>query len=130
MLFELTDNRFLAAVYAVAIGLGGCLVLMFFLSGLMGINGVHSAIAWIVGFNALLTGFNLVEKTRGRISKRIYGVLVGMVVGLGSYGAWIGVVHYLWGGWALVWTDPLVLLFVGGVCGGFGSMLACKYRDY
>ena len=130
MLFELTESLFLAAVYAVSIGVGGCLVLIIFLSGFMGMSGIHAAIPWIVGFNAALTGFNLVEKTKGRITNRIYGVLVGIAVGLGSYGAWICVVHYLRGGWALVWTDPPVLLFVGAVCGGFGSMLACKYRGY
>lgn len=116
---------------AVLAGVGGNIVLIQFLSGLMTAQTVTGLLDWIVGFNAALTGYMLVEKDRSGLPFR-RGLCIG--TGLVNTGITIFAVNYLY---QLIWDFPLIamadtviLLTVGAILGFAGGLLAEKYLKF
>jgi len=117
------------SIYAVMIGICGSILLSVFLADLLTLEAALKTIPWIVGFNAALSGFNLVEKTGARVAARRYGCLAGLVVGFAAYTILNSLAFYAIGVPVLTAKDLVILLLVGTACGGFGFLLARKYRD-
>lgn len=116
---------------AVLAGVGGNIVLIQFLSGLMTAQTVTGLLDWIVGFNAALTGYMLVEKDRSGLPFR-RGLCIG--AGLVNTGITILVVNYLyqliWGFPLIVMTDAVILLTIGAILGFAGGLLAEKHSKF
>ena len=115
-------------IYRVGVGAVGSLILVFFLMGLMSISGAVANMPWIIGFNAALTGYTILDKTRGRL-KRKWIVTLGsgalMVVTVCLCLTITGV--YLIGDYFLSAGDLVLLSVIGIVCSGLGAWLAVKY---
>ena len=115
-------------IYRVGVGVIGSLILVFFLMGLMSISGSVANMPWIIGFNAALTGYTILDKTRGRL-KRKWIVTLGsgalMVVTVCLCLTITGV--YLIGDYLLSEGDLILLSIIGISCSGLGGWLAVKY---
>lgn len=116
---------------AVLAGVGGNIVLVHFLSCLMTAQTLSGLLDWIVGFNATLTGYMLVEKDRTGLPFR-RGLCI--VAGLVNIGITIVAINYLY---QLMWDFPLIamaeaviLLTIGAISGLAGGLLAEKYLKF
>jgi hypothetical protein len=116
---------------AVLAGVGGNIVLVHFLSGLMTAQTLSGLLDWIVGFNAALTGYMLVEKDRTDLPFR-RGLCI--FAGLVNIGITIVAVNYLyqmmWDFPLIAMTDAVILLTIGAILGLAGGLLAEKYQKF
>lgn len=116
---------------AVLAGVGGNIVLIYFLSGLVTAQTLTSLLDWIVGFNTALTGYMLVEKDRAGLPLR-RGLSAG--AGLVNTGITIFVVNYLyqrmWDFSLIAMADAVILLTIGAILGLAGGLLAEKYLKF
>jgi hypothetical protein len=70
-----------AIIYSILVGMGGALILMIYLDGMLAIESLMKWIPWILGFNTAITGYSLIDRTRGRLpNQRIYAVGSGTLV--------------------------------------------------
>jgi hypothetical protein len=113
---------------AVLVGVGGNVVLICFLSSLLTAKTLTGLLDWIVGFNAALTGYMLVEKWGAGLPFR-RGLCLG--AGLINTGITLFVVNELyqrmWDFSLISTADAVMLLTIGAVLGGLGGLLAEKY---
>jgi hypothetical protein len=116
---------------AVLAGVGGNIVLIHFLGSLLNAQTLTGLLDWIVGFNAALTGYMLVEKDSSGLPFR-RGLCIG--AGLVNTGISIFAVNYLY---QLMWDFPLIamadaaiLLTIGAILGFAGGLLAEKYLKF
>ncbi len=111
-------------IYSILIGGIGSVILVVFLGGVLSPNGLNRSIPFIFGFNAAITGFSLLDKTRGRLFRhRVFAVASG--------GVMVALVCVL-----LIFTFqhglriPVYKLFIYGAIGvifsGFGAWLAIQ----
>jgi len=114
---------------AVLIGVGGNLVLFFFLLTFLHIFNAMRFVPWILAFNAASTGYLLIDKTDGRLPRRrlntaLAGALTVIVacavIGLG--------IQFLLGTWLFSAAEIGFFLLVGIGCSELGMLLAVKYR--
>ena len=123
-------NRIWQISTAIAAGTGGTLILVYFLSGLVSMETMASLLDWIVGFNTALTGYMLMDKSRGKI--RLWRWLCA---GAGLVNAVLCVVavNYIYVqmvDFPLVdRADTGILLTIGAICGALGGLLAKKYLE-
>lgn len=115
---------------AILAGACGNIILICFLSGLMGMGTMAHLRDWIVGFNAAMTGYMLVEKSGADLRFRCISAsgagLINTVLTLLA-------IDRLY---TLSLEKPLfdiadagILLAVGAICGALGGMLAKKYLE-
>jgi hypothetical protein len=115
-------------VYRIGVGTVGSLILVFFLMGLVSISGAVSFMPWSIGFNAALTGYTLLDKTRNRLKhKRIVILGAGLSVGGAACLALNVTGVYLMGDVLLSVGELIYLPLIGIACSGFGAWLAMKY---
>lgn len=115
-----------AFAYSILAGVFGALILIIFLDGVLAFELVMKLIPWILGFNAMLTGYSLIDKTRERLPyKRLYAmgsgglvvILVCLLLTLAfDYGTLV--------------TIPQLVMYgvIGVVFSGFGAWLSAKYH--
>ena len=116
---------------AVLAGVGGNIVLIYFLSGLMTAQTLSSLLDWIVGFNTALTGYMLVERDRTDMPFRR---VLCLVAGLANAGITILAANHLykmmWDFSLIAMADAVILLTIGAVLGFAGGQLAEKYLKF
>ena len=117
------------AAYGVFIGVVGTVILVLFLSGIMSLDTLLAVIPWIVGFNAAVGGYTLVERLTGRLSReRLWGAAAGLAVSaLSAVVINLAAVRYT-GGCILYSADLGILLPLGAGLGWLGAVLSGKYR--
>jgi len=115
-----------AFAYSILAGVFGALILIIFLDGVLAFEPLMKLIPWILGFNAALTGYSLIDKTRERLPyKRLYAmgsgglvvILVCLLLTLAfDYGTLV--------------TIPQLVMYgvIGVVSSGFGAWLSTKYH--
>jgi hypothetical protein len=106
----------------------GCLVLVVFLSGVFRLGGLGGVIPWIMAFNAAMTGYSLIEKTRDQLQRKHLGaVCAGAATGIVSFLALnLLFIHWI-GFFFLDFLDLLIFLGVGMAFSEMGALLAIKY---
>ena len=118
------------AGYAVCIGVGGTILVVFFLATFIHIFTVLKFIPWLIAFNAAVTGYSLIDKTQESLKhKYIAAVSAGILNVLISYIALVLIYLFLAGGYVFNKWDLLLYLIIGIVCSKVGAFLAAKYQN-
>jgi hypothetical protein len=117
-------------VYSIVIGAVGALVVVGFFTGLMSLEAIQKCMPYIIGFNAMLTGFNMIVKADNNLPyKRIYAVASGVVMVVIASVMLNMVMRRFIGGYVVYFADVMWLMAIGGVLSGLGATLAIKYLD-
>ncbi len=127
---RLADSLYGRFAYSVLAGIVGTVILVLFFSGLMGLDAISLLLPWIVGFNGAMTGFMLVDKTKGRLShRRAFSIGSGLLLVMGVYILTNLLFQYSWGVGLIGMTDLLILVPIGALLSGLGGSLAVKYDN-
>jgi hypothetical protein len=117
-------------LYSVCVGALGVVILATFFSGMLEAAAVEKLLPVIVGFNAALTAFMAVDKTRNMLVRKqtlSMGAGIAMVL-LATVG--LNILSYKWAGYRLVGIGMLaVMLVVGTVAASLGGKLCTKYLE-
>ena len=121
-------DHFVNFLHAVLIGVFGSVLLMMFFIGVVPIGTSEKLLPFIIGFNAALTGYNLVSRTKNRFKyKRLWGLMSGIVIVIIAVLILNIAFYYYTGGYFVYMADFLFLALIGGVFSWLGTILAIKY---
>jgi hypothetical protein len=110
------------------IGIFGAVLLVMFFAGVMSVEAIEKLLPFIIGFNAALTGYNLIRRTKDRLKyKRIWSAVSGIMMVAGVVLMLDIAFYYYTGGYIVYMADVLFLIFIGGVFGFLGAILAIRY---
>ncbi|MGA7145711.1 MAG: hypothetical protein WBY47_14520 [Desulfobacterales bacterium] len=113
---------------ATLIGIVGVALLVIFCAGLIRIGTIDKLLPFIIGFNAALTGYNLVRRADGRLKyKRMWSVAAGIMMAIGAVLILDIVSRYYTGGDIVYIADLLILVLIAGVFSFIGAILAIRY---
>lgn len=113
---------------ATMVGIVGAVLLVIFCAGLIRIGTINKLLPFIIGFNAALTGYNLVRRTDGRLKyKRMWCVVAGIMMAMGAVLILNIVSRYYTGGDIVYIGDLLILVVVACVFSFLGAILAIRY---
>jgi membrane-associated HD superfamily phosphohydrolase len=116
--------------YPIIVGIIGSLVLVGFFSSLMSFVTIEKLLPYIIGFNAALTGYNLIKKTDNSLKfKRIFAISSGVLMVITTAVILDLVMLHLMGSYLIYLTDAIFLIIIGGVSSGLGAILAIKYLN-
>ena len=116
--------------YPIIVGIIGSLVLVGFFSSLMSFDTIEKLLPYIIGFNAALTGYNLIKKTDNSLKfKRIRAISSGVLMVITTAVILDLVMLHLMGSYLIYLTDAIFLIIIGGVSSGLGAILAIKYLN-
>ena len=116
--------------YPIIVGIIGSLVLVGFFTSLMSLDTIQKLLPYIIGFNAALTGYNLIKKRDNSLKfERIYAISSGVLMVIITAVILDMVVYHLMGGYLIYLTDTIFLIIIGGVSSGLGAILAIKYLN-
>ena len=123
----MNHDLLLKFIYAIFIGVFGAVLLVMFFAGLMTIRTIERLLPYIIGFNAALTGYNLISKIKEHLKyKRIWSVISGIIM-VSAVVLILNIAFYHFiDGYIVDIIDFLILVPVGGVFGWLGSILAIK----
>jgi uncharacterized membrane protein len=125
-----TSDQIKPIVFSIIIGVIGSLVLVGFFSCLMSIDTIEKLLPYIIGFNAALTGYNLIKNTDNSLKlKRTYAISSGVVMVVTTAVILNLVMLHLLGSYLIYFTDAISLIIIGGVSSGLGAILAIKYLN-
>lgn len=111
-------------------GIVGTLILTGFFSGIMSLELLTMLYSMIVGFNAAIAGFMLIERTSGQIKrKKTMAAVIGTMVAMLSLLS-INTLSFQMGGFLLV-SGPLAITatLIGGIAGWAGGTIAVKHKE-
>lgn len=115
---------------AILSGVCGNLILIFFLSGLLAGDTLVNLFDWIVGFNAALTGYMLVEKNGAKLNYWRYfsagAGLVNVLITILAISQLFTLMAYIP---FMDIADLGILLTIGAICSALGGALAKKYLE-
>jgi len=116
--------------YPIIVGIIGSLVLVGFFSSLMSFVTIEKLLPYIIGFNAALTGYNLIKKADNSLKfKRIFAISSGVLMVITTAVILDLVMLHLMGSYLIYLTDAIFLIIIGGVSSGLGAILAIKYLN-
>ena len=126
----MNHDLFLKFIYAIFIGVFGAVLLVMFFAGLMTIRTIERLLPYIIGFNAALTGYNLISNIKEDLKyKRSWSVISGIIVVSAVVLILNIVFYYFTDGYIVDVVAFLFLVVIGGVFGWLGSILAIKSMD-
>lgn len=116
-------------IYSIATGLFGTLLMAVFLSGLMPLATTLKYLPLIVGFNAAVSGYTLLDRNRKWLwHKKLAGIMTGFCVALLACIS-LNLLAWKMIGTGLMEAATMVLcMSIGAVFGGLGAGLAVKYH--
>jgi hypothetical protein len=125
-----SHDLLLKFICAIVIGVFGAVLLVMFISGLMTIGTIERLLPYIIGFNAALTGYNLISKIKEHLKyKRTWSVISGIIM-VGAAVLILNIIfYYFTDGYIVDMVAFLFLVLIGGVFGWLGSILAIKSMD-
>ena len=116
--------------YPIIVGIIGSLVLVGFFTSLMSFDTIEKLLPYIIGFNAALTGYNLIKKTDNSLKfRRICAISSGVLMVITTAVILNLVMLHLMGSYLIYLTDGIFLIIIGGVLSGLGAILAIKYLN-
>ena len=128
--FNLKRRSLLLAkiAYSVLLGSGGTVLLAMFLSFFLPAYAIAKFVPWLIGFNAIVTGYALYDRV-GPVLKRIR--LVSALCGAGNVLIAFAVLYqlmvYATGEGVFSKADLAFYLGIGLVCSELGTLLGIKY---
>lgn len=126
----MNHDLLLKFIYAIFIGVFGAVLLVMFFAGLMTMGTIERLLPYIIGFNAALTGYNLISKIKEALKyKRSWSVISGIIVVSAVVLILNIVFYYFTDGYIVDVVAFLFLVVIGGVFGWLGSILAIKSMD-
>ena len=122
------SDPFKKIAYSIIVGVLGSLLLVVFFTTLMSYGTIEKLLPWVIGFNAALTGYNLIKRTNNRINyKRISAVVSGILMVIITV-VLINIIFFkLMGGYLIYINELIFLIAIGAVFSGLGAILAVKY---
>ncbi|MCF8107315.1 MAG: hypothetical protein K9K64_17695 [Desulfohalobiaceae bacterium] len=128
MSFTVTSSRAWKAGISILAGAVGTLLLAVFVAALFPVLPLTKLMPWFIAFNAALSGYMLLDKTRDRLNhKRLFAVGAGVGVVVLVCLAWFFLLPFFTGLVPLSWQDLLLWFGAGICCSGLGGILAVKY---
>ena len=117
-------------LYSICVGAVGVVILAVFFTGMLEAAAVEKLLPVIVGFNAALTAFMTVDKTRDMVARKqavAVGAGIAMVL-LAAIG--LNILSYKWAGYGLVGFGMLmIMLVVGVIAASLGGKLCTKHLE-
>ena len=120
-------NKMWKFIKNILIGVAGSVLLIVFFTGLMSFDGILKLLPWVIGFNAALTGYNLI-KENGDI-RSICAVWAGTAMVIISMVILNFIFFYIMGGFLILISDLIFLIPGCSFLSWLGAMLAIKYRN-
>ena len=126
--YEICSTAYGKAVYSILVGAVGTVILVAFFN--MVVTPVDSIkfLPVIIAFNAALTGYMVLEKTRSFFQhKWLVAVISGLAVTLLSFFALNTLFLHIAGLLLINWTQLLIMLAIGIGASWFGGVLAINH---
>jgi hypothetical protein len=119
------SDPFKKIAYSIIVGVLGSLLLVVFFTTLMSYGTIVKLLPWVIGFNAALTGYNLIKRTNNRITyKRISAVGSGILMVIITV-VLINIIFFnLMGGYLIYINELILLIAIGAIFSGLGAILA------
>ena len=110
-------------------GIIGTLILAGFFSGIMSLETLSILLPMVVGLNAAISGYMLIERTEDEIKpKKTAAAAVGMMVAVLSFLS-VNALCLQIAGFYLMSVSQVLVAVATGITGGWsGGVLAIKYR--
>lgn len=112
---------------AVAIGIGGNIILIVFLMTFLPILGILKFMPWIIAFNTAHTGYSLVDRAGNLAFPKLTSVLAGSTNAVITTGLFALLSSFLSGDLYLGIGDVGLFIIIGVLCSVAGTILAVKY---
>jgi hypothetical protein len=114
--------------YSIIVGILGSLLLVIFFTTLMSYGTIQKLLPWVIGFNAALTGYNLINRTNNRLKyERISAVGSGILMLIITV-VLINIVFFnLMGFYPIYMNELFFLITIGAALSGLGAMLANNF---
>ncbi len=127
---RLGNTWFGKTLYSVCVGALGVVILTVFFAGILETAALEKLLPVIVGFNAALTAYMTVDKTRNMVArKQAISVGAGVVMVLLAF-VCLNILYYKWAGYSLVGIGMLmIMLVVGIIAASLGGKLCTKYLE-
>ena len=115
--------------WSILSGIIGTLILSGFFSGIMSLETLSMLLPLIVGVNAAISGYMLIERAEDEIKrKKTMSAAVGIMVALLSFVS-VNTLCFQMGGFFLMSGFQALVATIIGIIGGWsGGVLAVKYR--
>lgn len=116
------------ALYSVLAGLFGSLLLVVFLTGVMPLAETVRYLPWILGFNASVSGYTLLDRSRDRLAyPKMSGIGIGALVAILAGNLLNALAAKMTGIGLMEGIEMLSFTLIASVFGGLGAWLALKY---
>ena len=112
---------------AVAIGIGGNIILIVFLMTFLPILGIIKFMPWIIAFNTAHTGYSLVDRSGNLAFPKLTSALAGSTNAVITTGLFALLSSFLSGDLYLGIGDVGLFIIIGVLCSVAGTILAVKY---
>jgi len=114
--------------YSILTGVFGVAVLAMFLAVFIELHRVVPFVPWIIAFNAAMTGYSLIDKTRDTLKyKQVSSISAGILnVIITCLLLSIFSLYFFGENLFSIW-DFALFLIIGIVCSELGALLAIKY---
>ena len=112
---------------AVAIGIGGNIILIVFLMTFLPILGIIKFMPWIIAFNTAHTGYSLVDRAGNLAFPKLTSALAGSTNAVITTGLFALLSSFLSGDLYLGIGDAGLFIITGVLCSVAGTILAVKY---
>ncbi|RZB31292.1 MAG: hypothetical protein SRB2_04817 [Desulfobacteraceae bacterium Eth-SRB2] len=122
------SNLFKKIAYSIIVGSLGSLLLVVFFTTLMSYGTIEKLLPWIIGFNATLTGYNLINRTNNRLKyERIFAVGSGILMVIITV-VLINIIFFnLMGFYPIYMNELIFLITIGAALSGLGAILANNF---
>ena len=129
-IIKLGSTRYGKIFYSVSAGAIGAVILVAFLAGFLRAGAIEKVLPVIIGFNAALTGYMAVEKSR-HIVRRQHLLAMGSGITMVLLATiFLNIIFFQWAGFILVGLGTLlIMLAVGLIASGLGGKLCAKYME-
>lgn len=125
------SDSFKKIAYSLMVGVLGSLLLVVFFTTLMSYGTIEKLLPYVIGFNAALTGYNLINRANNCLKfERISAVGSGITMVIITV-VLINVIFFnLMGGYLIYINELIFLIGIGAVFSGLGAILAIKHLKY
>ena len=122
------SDLFKKIAYSIIVGVLGSLLLVVFFTTLMSYGTIEKLLSWVIGFNAALTGYNLINRTNNRLKhERISAVGSGILMVIITV-LFINIIFFnLMGFYPIYMNELIFLIAIGAVFSGLGAILANNF---
>jgi hypothetical protein len=112
---------------AIAIGIGGNIILIVFLMTFLPMPGIIKFMPWIIAFNTAHTGYSLVDRAGNLSFPKLTSAVAGFANAIITTGLFAGLSVFLLGDLYLGIRDIGLFTILGVLCSIAGTILAVKY---